>query len=491
MRSLRPLVLVALLVLAGCTAPATPGADRTATTAAQAQPTDGEPAPTDGEPNGTTAAASDRTEDVQGWEDGYWYNDTLSVNASDGLTDAELDAVVARSMARVERVRGVEFDSDVPVSVISRAEYRNDTAATGTGGGAFANVRNRALFLVGDDADAADVAQENRASAVLGYYDIRDDRIVLVSDSEQPRVDEITLAQELYHAYQFRYGNAVEPRIPPTASDDRVAALLSLIEGDANLVDERYAARCEAEWDCLRPRDDGGDGNASTAGIHMGLYIHSYFPYAEGQAYVESVRERAGWEGVSDLYADPPTSTAAVIHGGTEEPIPLSLPDRSTADWERVGGAAGSQSTTLGERGLATMFAYTLYDDRDGAVIDRAAFVRSENGSQRLDYDINYSNGWGNDRLYAYENGDRTGYVWRIRWDDVANATEFVDGYEKLLAYHGAERRDGRWVIDDGPFAANYYVEREDEAVTLVSAPSKRGVVELYPAATAALSSAD
>jgi len=457
------------------------------TTDGASQPTDGEPRPS-GDSNGTTATASDRAEDVRGWENGYWYNDTLSVDASDGLTEAELDAVVARSMARVERVRDVEFEGDVPVTVVSRAEYRNDTAATGAGGGAFANVRNRALFLVGDGTDAADVAQENRASAVLGYYDVREDRIVLVSDGEQPQVDEITLAQELYHAYQFRYGNAVELRIPPTASDDRVAALLSLIEGDANLVDERYAARCEAEWDCLRPRADGGGGNASTADIHMGLYIHSYFPYAEGQAYVESVRERAGWEGVTELYADPPTSTAAVIDGQETEPLALSLRDRSSADWERVGGA-GSGATTLGERGIATMFAYTLYDDREGAVIDRSAFVKSENGTQRLDYDINYSNGWGNDRLYAYENDGETGYVWRIRWEDAANAAEFVDGYEKLLTYRGAERRDGRWVIDDGAFAGNYYVERRNDAVTLVSAPTKRGVAELYPAA--AMSSAD
>ncbi|WP_135821150.1 Hvo_1808 family surface protein [Halostella litorea] len=480
MPSLRPLALVAILVLAGCAAPAAPGPSSTTAT-------DGEPTPTDAGPDDATTP--DR-EDVRGWENGYWYNDSLSIDDGDGLTDAELDAVVARSMARVERVRGVEFDEGVNVSVVSRAAYRNGsgTGTTAAGDRTYENVRNRALFLVGDDADAAAVAEENTGAAVLGYYDARRDRVVIVSDAERPTVDEITLAQELYHAYQFRYGNAVELRVPRDASDDRVAALLSLVEGDANLVDERYAARCEAEWDCLRPRSDGGGTNASAADVHMGLYIHSYFPYAEGQAFVESVRERAGWAGVTDLYADPPASTAAVIHGESAgEPLSLALPDRSTADWERVRRSDGSQAATLGERSLATMFAYTLYDDREGAVIDRSAFVRPGSDGPRLDYDINYSNGWGMDRLYAYENGGETGYVWRIRWRDAANASTFVEGYERLLTHHGAERRGGRWVVDDGAFAGSYYVERDGDTVTVVNAPSKRGVVELYPAAGAGM----
>jgi len=480
MRSLRPLVLVAILLLAGCAAP-------TATGPASPAAEGGSDA-ADTAPNATTPDGGDAV----GWENGHWYDDSLPINDSDGLSDAELDAVVARSMARVERVRGVEFDEDVDVTVRSRAEYRNgsQSGSAGSGDRAYQNVRNRALFLVGSDADATAVAEQNRGSAVLGYYDVREDRVVIVSDADRPTVDEITLSQELYHAYQFRYGNAVEIRLSPEASDDRVAALLSLIEGDANLVDDEYAARCEAEWDCLRPRDDGdASASAATADVHMGLYILSYFPYAEGQAYVESVRDGAGWEGVTDLYADPPASTSQVIHGESAgEPLRLALPDRSTASWDRIRRSDGSRETTLGERGVATMFAYTLYDDREGAVIDRSAFVRNGSDGPRLDYDINYSNGWGMDRLYAYENGDRTGYVWRTRWRDAANASAFVDGYEKLLAYHGAEHREGRWVVDDGPFAGNYYVERDGDTVTVVSAPSDRGVVELYPAAGAAMS---
>ena len=62
--------------------------------------------------------------DTIGWENGYWYDDPVNVTTSDGLNETELSAVTARTMARVERIRDREFQSTVPVEVISRAEYR-------------------------------------------------------------------------------------------------------------------------------------------------------------------------------------------------------------------------------------------------------------------------------------------------------------------------------------------------------------------------------
>ena len=44
----------------------------------------------------------DPERDVLGWEDGYWYSESIDVDQSDGLSDEEIDAYVARAMARVE-----------------------------------------------------------------------------------------------------------------------------------------------------------------------------------------------------------------------------------------------------------------------------------------------------------------------------------------------------------------------------------------------------
>jgi hypothetical protein len=48
--------------------------------------------------------------DQLGWENGCWADEALSITREDGLNETELDAVVARSMARVEAVRELEFE---------------------------------------------------------------------------------------------------------------------------------------------------------------------------------------------------------------------------------------------------------------------------------------------------------------------------------------------------------------------------------------------
>ncbi|PSQ27813.1 hypothetical protein BRD03_06270 [Halobacteriales archaeon QS_9_68_17] len=134
MRSLRLLALLALVLLAGCAAP---------TGSVDAPPDD-------------SSNLSDGQRDVQGWENGHWYNDSLSVDPDDGPNGSELDAVVARSMARVERVRGVEFENDVNVTVVTRSEYERNAPGSAPSGGdrAFQNVKHRALFLIGDGGDS-------------------------------------------------------------------------------------------------------------------------------------------------------------------------------------------------------------------------------------------------------------------------------------------------------------------------------------------------
>lgn len=84
-----------------------------------------------GMPPTTTQSAEtpppDPESDTTGWENGYWYNESVSVNQSDGLSQEELRAYKARSMARVEFLRNREFLTSVPVNVISRETFRNQS----------------------------------------------------------------------------------------------------------------------------------------------------------------------------------------------------------------------------------------------------------------------------------------------------------------------------------------------------------------------------
>ena len=473
------LAVAAALALSGCAVSTFQDSTGTTTDAASA------PAPDEG------GALADPESDVKGWENGVWYNESLPVTPADGLNESELAMVVNRSMARVEHVRNVEFDRDVDVSIVSREAYRERQSGGGSGGGEAARLqeatRLEALFLVGETADAQAEQAATRSASVQGFYSPGEDEITIVAPTETPSVDEVTLAHELVHAYQFR-GN-LEVRFPQSPTRDEQRALVALIEGDANLVDRMVGDRCEGAWSCVghdagdggttsatgtsttgtTTDDVAGDGSAAPARPDMGLYLLSYFPYAEGEAYVAAAKERGGWAAVNALYSSPAASSEQVIHRNDDPVATVAVSDRSGSDWSRV----SDSGVVAGEADLATMFAATLYDDVEGSVVSRDDFL-TESGPIPITYALDPSTGWAGDSLHAYEHddGDR-GYVWRIEFDDEDEAREFAGAYRDLLQYRDAERESASvFVIPEGPYADAFALDVRGSTVTIVNAPT-------------------
>lgn len=82
------------------------------------------------ESNAMQSAPPDPNTDTLGWESGYWYNESINVDQSDGLSESELDAFLARSMARVEHIRRLEFTEQVEIEFVRPENLdapRNDT----------------------------------------------------------------------------------------------------------------------------------------------------------------------------------------------------------------------------------------------------------------------------------------------------------------------------------------------------------------------------
>lgn len=439
------------------------------------------------------AAQDDRpvnptTEDTVGYVAGYWYDDDLAVdNQSDAVVDEdELDPVVYRAMARVERIRNLTFDDRVSVDVISRAEYRE------TNGDRFANIssENRleqnvgyeALFTVDRDTAASDAAETVYGGAVAGYYDPATDEIVIVSENpDTPELNELTLGHELVHALQDQRFNLSQ--LEGTTQDGETARN-GLVEGDASRVEREYESRCGTEWDCLEPAEEPGSGGLD---INWGIYFSVYQPYSDGPDYVNYLREQGeGWSAVNAAYDDPPTTTAAVIHPGSErEPANVSVPDRSSGDWRQLRIDGETANDTVGEAGMVAMFAADALDSARPSVINSTELFQS---TERYDYNHSYTNGWAGDELVIYttdgvENASdpaaaagRAGYVWRTQWESTADTQQFVNGYLRLLENHDADPVDGRqdtYVIDeDGGYAGAYYLNRTGQTLTIVRAPS-------------------
>lgn len=469
------LLLALLVVLAGCNGLA------------------GTDPPTAHPASGSDTVAAD--DDPLGFEDGVWYNETLAVSYEDGLNETERELVVARTMARIEHVRGKEFTETVEVEIISREEFRessdseyNESFRT------FDNTKFEALHVVGEDRDALADQQDNQGSNVLGFYDPSNDTIKLVADGDQPTIDgEGTLAHELVHALQDQYHNLSSLT---AETRDGVNGQNALIEGEALFVQRQYTANCGAEWDCAPSTSGGGGGDMD---LNWGIYLLKFFPYSDGPGFVAHLHDEGGWDAVDRAFDDPPTSAEQVIYpdryiGDRDQPTDVSLADSAGGDWERVRPPAQSPSherpdhARLGQSALGAMFAATLFDDRNGAVIDRNEFLTND-GNDPFDYDLDATDGWEGDRLHVYDSPttapDETAYVWRIEWESAAEAREFAETYRDLLVYQEAEPTSSAanvFVIPEGTngFSDAFYIDLDGDTVTIVNAPTVDDISDVY-----------
>jgi hypothetical protein len=408
---------------------------------------------------GCNALLSDRADpatDRLGWENGYWAEDSLSVTTEDGLNESEREAVVSRTMARVERIRGLEFEESVPVSVITRAQYRANNSDSDDGGayGEWNNQVWEALFLVGENRDVSAAFDSTLGSTVQGYYSPSKGAIVIVSDAETPTIDRATLAHELVHALQDQhYGLGGSPDFQDTQLAHR-----GVTEGDANYVQQLYERRCGEQWSCL-PRPERSTGGR-TNDFDVGVFVTIYTPYAVGPRFVAERHQREGWGAVNDLYDRYPNSTEQIIHPEKypdEEPLDVRVRDRSNGRWNRFGLQRPAYDV-VGEASIYAMFRAT---DRitDGAVYE---------------YDHRISAGWGGDKLVPYRNGDRYGYVWATEWDTREDAREFVTAHRAILDERASRQPDADTYVlpDSDPFGDAFRVTRSGKRVVIVNGPT-------------------
>jgi hypothetical protein len=528
MRSALSLALAALLVVSAVAAVPTVAA----ATGGASTPTNSTPA-TDANPvanasavsNATAGAASNHDacaaladdprdnpeSDRLGWENGCWANETLSVTRGDGLNDTELDAVVGRSMARVEVVRGLEFETSVPVEVISREELRerrsgngsdDESSATSTANRLHQNVKWEAMLSVGEDENALSTFESTRTATVGGFYNYAEDRIVIVSENAtSPKMNEITLSQELFHALQDQRLAVSYNRSTREGNN----AALGIIEGDGNLVDRRYQQRCEAgEWICLMPQASGGGGGGSSD-INYGIYLTQFQPYSDGPRFVRSIYNEGGWEAVNVVYENPPTSTEQVIYPEKypdEGPTEITFEDTSSDEWTIPDLGNGSVDyARFGQAGLSAMFMRPVFESGGTAapvVTARELYNLTAAGQPSsfdpLNYGLAVTDGWENDRLYPYVTEDsattnETGYVWQTAWENGSEASEFRRGYVQLLTYYGAEEVEGREntyrIPDEEPFGDAFAVVQQGDTVVLVNAPTVEALSEVRDGAGA------
>lgn len=490
-------VLVALIVvLAGCSSIVDPGADAnttietTETTAADAtttEPTENDESDgSDGEGDG---APPDPDEDVLGWEDGVWYNESIDVDQSDGLTDEEIEAYVSRAMARVEHIRGKEFKQRVPVEVVPRSQFANESFGAGTSE-AQSDWNNQvweALFISSEERNVTEELAQFYSAGVGGYYSPSEQAIVIVSDNpDNPVISNATLHHELQHALQDQYFDIGQSKYSG-ATQDGDLAIDGIVEGDANYVEFIYEDYCtNGTWECVStPSSDSGGGGD----VNFGIYVTVFNPYADGPAYVNELHEQGGWDAVDAAMESPPQTTETVIHRRSpqeaEEPAPIEFEDTAAGDWSLFENQGVDGYDTVGEVSIYSMFWYASYPrGLDLNIIDWRSLFDADGEYDLYNYDAAPSNGWANDRVYPYTSpsAEEDGYVWVTEWDTEQDAAEFRDAYLQILEGLDAEQVDeNTWRVSDGQYADAFRVVIDGTRVVVVNGPSVEAVDELKP----------
>jgi hypothetical protein len=349
-----------------------------------------------------------------------------------GFTDmsgAELQTEVAA-------VGGVPFRSEVPLEYMTRAdlgkylkEVLDDEYPPARAEADQRTLQAFDLLPAGADLRAlrARMLEEN----VVGFYDERPGKKRLYAVSEQKKLtpaNQLILSHELRHALQDQYAD-LHHMLPDSVGDfdDRRMAFLSVLEGDATLVMERF----------LVHRLTGGEKEEEVPPFSMPtppmpevppvLRDQLLLPYFAGRDFAQSVQKKGGWDAVKQAWSRPPESTEQVLHPAKYEareaprPVDLSYAPRAG----RV-----INDGVLGEVLIRTFLG-------DGGPEEAAA-------------------GWGGDRYRVWDVSGKTLLVWRSVWDSAADAAEFLAAAQARLgalhAEQGARRgyrifgSAGRWV---------------------------------------------
>jgi PGF-CTERM protein len=447
-----------------------------------------------------SAERPDPEEDKLGWEQGCWYDEAIAVTPEDGFNETEVQRLSVRTMARIERVRQLEFESPVDVKVVRRSTLGDGSNRTVPRERRVRkNVRLEATFVVNESADAV----RDRGGGVArfaAFYAPWNERIVIITKGNSTdRVHEFLLAHELTHALQDDHFDGERPDYR-----DARQAKRSLSEGEANYVTQEYRKRCRGKWgDCVAPdRKRGGNRDRSRVceredpRFNRGRFVLNRLVYSDGPTFVEHRYEEGGWAAIDAAHASPPVSSEQIIHPEKypdERPRNVTLEDRSGDGWNVVPHPRrrNPPALSLGEDAMFTMLWHQWFaTDHRVEVIPCEHPFEVDNPRTMFNYSHPLSAGVDGDRLLPYvrpgsNDTEATGYVWKTAWDTREDAREFADAYRKALRGHDAESVDDRAdtfrVPESSGYGDAFYVGVRGTVVLIVNAPTVEALSELRP----------
>ncbi len=302
---------------------------------------------------------------------------------------------------------------------------------------------------------------------VAGYYDDEVKRMFVVGAQEFGGPERLTHAHEYVHALQdqnYDFQGKLNYTDESCEEDtERCAAIQSLVEGDASLLEEQWARTYATQQD-IEDIVAFYDSLQSPVFDRAPEFMQQdfLFPYQQGYEFVQSLYLEGKWAGVDAAYQDLPLSTEQILHPDRypeDKPRGLELPGLSSAlgdGWREI------DLNSLGEWYVRLTLKEQLSEEQA----------------------VKAAEGWGGDTYRAYHN-DQSGQsalVLISSWDRMADAEEFflaLRAYgDGRLGTHEGDTKHFRWLAPGQVMLA----ERVSDQVLWILAPDQPALEALRQA---------
>lgn len=269
---------------------------------------------------------------------------------------------------------------------------------------------------------------------VAGLYDDDTQILYVMKQFDLGRsLARIILSHEICHALQDQNFPFKNLPLKERGNDDQTLAISALLEGDATILMQDYAALRFTAADVLQLSDIFTIDQAAMNKAPYFIRQQLIFPYLAGANFIlqisyknPALRDQA--------FVHYPLSTEQILHpekymtGDRDEPTSVALPDFST----NIGlGFKRSTQNVMGEFQIRTLF----------------ETWREWNVAPRI------AQGWDGDQYQLYRRDNEYVFLWASSWDSEEDASEFFDGVSDLM-------RDKRFKEDYGgkPYGGEAFI---------------------------------
>lgn len=251
----------------------------------------------------------------------------------EGIADVGREGDLASVIALVEDLRSLEFRTDPDPVYLAPAAFGERVASMPVFREGEAELLQNVLVnlrAIPHEYDLERELTETTTDGVIGFYEPETEELVVKGTGGADGftgLERMTLVHELEHALADQV-HGFRPLDDPDADEDALAAYRALVEGDAELVTETYAAQALGFADAIEIGLVAGAAGASALDAPHFIVRSLTFPYLEGTAFACALYERGGWAAVDAAYADPPDTTHEILFPETyPAPPPRDLRD--------------------------------------------------------------------------------------------------------------------------------------------------------------------